>query len=173
LLTDGAWSCLAGAVGPDTTNKVLIAQITTDGDFSFELNMQLGTPSGSAEQFVAKDAVDKETIFPGLTYASINDSSLHVGLNEKPVIDKNKSLISVYPNPTTGEFSLGIKSIEYNSNTRYAIYNMLGAIVLRKNLENNSGEITDKIDLSTYPKGMYFIEVSVDGKKSTSKLIVK
>jgi hypothetical protein len=46
ILSNGAWACLGGSVGPDslTTNRVLIAQMTTDGDFSFELNIQIGSP---------------------------------------------------------------------------------------------------------------------------------
>jgi hypothetical protein len=167
IITDGAWSALNGAVGPDTTNKVLIAQLTTDGDFSFELNIQLGTPTGGTEQYVAKDAVDKETMFPGLTYSSIHD-----GLNEIPAKDKN-AMISVFPNPTTGKFSLGLKQVNNNSNSQYKIYNMLGEVVLKKYIENVSGEVVDKIDLSSYPNGIYFIEVTVDGKKVTSKLIKK
>jgi len=40
---DGAWSALGGANGPNPeTNQVLIAQITTDGTLTFELNIQIG-----------------------------------------------------------------------------------------------------------------------------------
>jgi hypothetical protein len=35
IVFDGVWACLYGAVGPDTTNKVLVAQITTDGILTF------------------------------------------------------------------------------------------------------------------------------------------
>lgn len=168
LLTDGAWSCLVGAVGYDTTNKVLIAQITTDGEFSFELNMQLGTPSGGAEQFVAKEATGKETMFPGLTYTSINTSL------SKP-IEKygNTDIVSVFPNPTSGNFSINVKHENASSNNQLTIYNVVGKVIVKKNLENTSGNFTDKVDLSAYPNGLYFVELLIDGKKSTSKLIKK
>ena len=167
-ITNGAWSCIEGAVGSDTTNKVLIAQITTDGEFSFELNMQLGTPSGGTEQFVAKDAVDIETMFPGLTYVSVN-----TGIGTTLVKSNSNSSVSVYPNPTNGIFSINVKSENNTSNNQLEIYNTVGKVVLKKVLENNSNNSTDKIDLSAFPNGMYFIEVSIDGKKSTSKLIKK
>jgi len=173
-LTDGAWSCLNGAVGSDTTNKVLIAQITTDGDFSFELNIQLKAPNnGPREQYVAKDPIDLEILFPGLAYSSINDTTLHVGLNEIPVKGKHNTLISVFPNPTNGNFTINVKSENANSNNQLTIYNLVGKVILKKNLENTSGNFTDKVDLSTYPNGMYFVEVLIDGKKTTSKLIKK
>jgi hypothetical protein len=167
-LTDGAWSCLAGASGPDTTNKVLIAQITTDGELSFELNMQLGTPSGGTEKYVARDPLDQETMLPSLTYTSIN-----TGIEETPVKNSRDASISVYPNPTNGEVSLNIRSQANNAGRQYAIYNLTGKLLLKKNIENNSEDFSEKIDLSSFPNGMYFIKVSVDGNTLTSKLIKK
>ena len=166
--SNGAWSCIEGAVGSDTTNKVLIAQITTDGEFSFELNMQLGTPSGGTEQYVAKNAVDLETIFPGLTYVSVN-----TGIGNTLIKSNNSLSVAVYPNPTNGKFSIKVKSENNTSNHQLSIYNTVGKVVLKKSIENNSDNSTDKIDLSAFPNGMYFIEVSVDGKKFTTKLIKK
>ena len=64
----GAWSVLEGVTGPTPENIVLIAQITTDGEFSFELNIQLGTPSGGVEQYVASNPIGNEQFFAGLTF---------------------------------------------------------------------------------------------------------
>ena len=64
----GAWSVLEGVVGPTATNRVLIAQITTNGELSFELNVQLGSPSGDVEKYVASNPIDNETLFGQLTY---------------------------------------------------------------------------------------------------------
>jgi hypothetical protein len=167
-ITNGAWSCIEGAVGADTTNKVLIAQITTEGELSFELNIQIGTPSGGTEQYVAKNAVDLETMFPGLTYVSVN-----TGIGNTLVKNNSNSTVSLYPNPTNGIFSINVKSENNTSKNQLAIYNTVGKVIFKRALENNSDNSTDKIDLSAFPNGMYFIEVSVDGKKSTSKLIKK
>lgn len=67
----GAWSVLEGVQGPTADNIVLIAQITTTGEFSFELNIQLGTPDGSVIQYVAKNAIDDEVEFAGLTFPAV------------------------------------------------------------------------------------------------------
>ncbi len=167
IVHDGVWSCLSGATGPDTTNKVLIAQITTDGELSFELNIQVGTPEGGTEQFVAKNPVGLETQLAGLTY-----NSLYAGI-ESPLkkTKRTDAIVSVFPNPTWGDFSLNVKTENHNAVGQYTIYDLLGNIVLRKNIENTSGDFTDKVDLGASPKGMYFIEVIIDGKKSTQKLI--
>ena len=68
---NGAWACLSGAYGIDSlkTNRVLIAQITTDGDFSFELNIQIGTPKpGVSQKYVARNPIGDEICIPSLIY---------------------------------------------------------------------------------------------------------
>ncbi|NVO20405.1 MAG: hypothetical protein HXX13_11930 [Bacteroidetes bacterium] len=67
-ITNGAWSCLTGATGPiPASNKVLIAQITTNGVFHFELNIQIGTPSLGTENYVSSNPVTGELTIPSLT----------------------------------------------------------------------------------------------------------
>ncbi len=78
LTNGGAWSVLEGTQGPTSTNKVLIAQLTTDGNLEFELNIQLGTPEGGVEKYVASNAVGNEfqcdqLIYPALSLAGCTD----------------------------------------------------------------------------------------------------
>ncbi len=68
VVTNGAWACLAGAAGPiAASNKVLIAQITTDGVFHFELNIQIGTPSLGTQNYVASNPSTGELSISSLT----------------------------------------------------------------------------------------------------------
>ncbi|MBL7943830.1 MAG: hypothetical protein JNM00_13740, partial [Flavobacteriales bacterium] len=71
--TNGAWSVLVGATGPTAENRVLVAQITTDGDLSFTLNVQLGVPGGGVEQYVASNATGDEIQFDALTYPLVDN----------------------------------------------------------------------------------------------------
>lgn len=64
---DGAWAALGGVKGPTPENRVLIAQLTTNGKLTFGLNVQIGTPSGGYIQFVAKDTEGTKMKFKGLT----------------------------------------------------------------------------------------------------------
>src|SRR5687767_2568245 len=53
---NASWAALGGSKGPDTVdNRVLIGQFTTKGIFSFKLNIQIGTPSGGVENYVAEN----------------------------------------------------------------------------------------------------------------------
>ncbi len=64
----GSWAALGGATGATAGNSVLIAQITTDGDLSFELNIQIGTPAGGVERYVASNPVGDEIVLASLTF---------------------------------------------------------------------------------------------------------
>ena len=75
FMTDnGSWASFGGAYGTDTTNKVLIAQLTTDGQLSFELNLQLGTPFGGTENYYAQNPQGSELQTPDLTYPVVKNS---------------------------------------------------------------------------------------------------
>lgn len=63
---DGCWAAMGGVMGPTPSNKVLIAQVTTDGELYFEINLQVGLPEGGAEQYVASNASGNEVLNPKL-----------------------------------------------------------------------------------------------------------
>jgi hypothetical protein len=76
-INNGAWACLGkGAVGADSlsTNCVLIAQLTTVGELSFELNLLIGAPNGSSQKYVARNPITEESEWthPELIFNSEN-----------------------------------------------------------------------------------------------------
>ena len=76
-LTDGAWACMGrGSVGVDSlsTNCVLIAQLTTRGSLSFELNLLIGAPNGTSQKYVARNPFkeENELLHPDLIFNSEN-----------------------------------------------------------------------------------------------------
>jgi hypothetical protein len=65
---NGAWAAIEGVKGPTSDNRVLIAQLTTDGILSFELNIQIGTPTNGVLNFVARNPLGSEIQFDGLIH---------------------------------------------------------------------------------------------------------
>ena len=66
--SNGSVAALGGATGVDpATNRILIGQFTTDGVFSFALNIQIGTPSGGVQNYVATAPVGAEILASFLT----------------------------------------------------------------------------------------------------------
>jgi hypothetical protein len=175
-ITNGGWFCLAGSVGPKEDNKVLIAQLTTNGQLSFKLNIQLGTPDGNIKKYVWDNPVDtSEMQLSCLTYFSPVDTSTIDTTVTPPVNVQNskinKDLISIYPNPGNGIFFLNTTSESNNDNYSYVIYDITGNVVLTKGIESTSANHTERIDMSSFSNGIYFIEVSLKGVRTTSKLI--
>jgi len=64
---NGGWSALEGVKGPDANNRVLIAQLTTNGLLSFDINVQIGTPRGPIK-FVSSNPESSEVLFKDLSY---------------------------------------------------------------------------------------------------------
>lgn len=83
--TDGAWACLGGSVGLDSLgkNRVLIAQLTTNGILSFELNIQIGKINSKPEKYVARNPIDKEIQLPTLIYQSAEEKLISKKTNNK------------------------------------------------------------------------------------------
>ena len=71
IVTDGAISSLNGATGPTPANRVLLGQFTTDGTFSFEFNIQIGTPTpGVSEKYVVSNPIIGEKTISTLKFES-------------------------------------------------------------------------------------------------------
>ncbi len=80
--------------------------------------------------------------------------------------------ISIYPNPSKGQFTL------YSSSTNIkqldmSIMNSTGKLILHKSLNNNAGEFNENIDIRAYPKGIYFIKLSNNGNDKSIKVIIQ
>lgn len=85
-----------------------------------------------------------------------------VGVEENPI-----GSWSVYPNPTTGVFSLNLESV---SSARLEIMNLLGDVVYSKsNLENG----TNVISIENLNDGIYMMRLYLNDKLYTSRIVKK
>ena len=162
--TNGSWASLNGSVGADTTNKVLIAQITTDGVLYFELNIQLGTPGGGTENYVANNATGNEIMFGGLTFTS-------AGMSTTDIASSGPSF-NVYPNPIKDRITLEINSSKQGSANRYVIYDVQGNVIVQKELGTSLERYVENVDLSSLPSGLYVVTLT-SGEVTTHKKIIK
>lgn len=162
---NGSWVALNGAAGPDTIeNKVLIAQITTDGTFCFQLNIQLRTPtSGVVENYVAMNPTGSEILFPGLNYCSTTSS---------PEFEMEDQSFSMYPNPSSDFFSMWIFAGRKSGHYSYKIFSLEGKEIMSKDLGIQQLDFMEKVDLTSCTPGVYLVELSLDGQ-TTSRRVVK
>jgi len=69
----------------------------------------------------------------------------------------------VYPNPSDGVFSIRTPYL----NLKYMVTSLQGNILEQGTLTEN------KIDISSYPKGIYFLQLYTGKRTSVKKLIVE
>jgi hypothetical protein len=75
---------------------------------------------------------------------------------------------SIYPNPANDEVTIEIlNTIWYNSSVN--LYNVIGEIVYQTSVNDKH----TVIDISSFTKGVYFIEVENNGIKKFKKLMVQ
>ncbi len=86
-------------------------------------------------------------------------------LNVKTLVDNTNVLI--YPNPFKNEFTLQIN--EENSNCKFSVYDVLGKLILEKNINQNSTQIELNIEPGLY---LYNL-VSNNGFFKSGKIISK
>jgi hypothetical protein len=162
--TNGSLACLTGAQGPDLVdNKVLIAQITTNGTFCFELNIQIGTPTGGVENYVAQNPTGAEIQIPSLTYCSNT-----VGVDE---IETTNSSFSILSNPSSDVVKIEINPAKQINSSSYAIYDMTGRMYYSKKLGKISATLVESIDISSLARGQYLVELTLDGIASAKKIV--
>ncbi|MEI7981771.1 MAG: T9SS type A sorting domain-containing protein, partial [Bacteroidota bacterium] len=82
--------------------------------------------------------------------------------------EPGSTLFRVYPNPTTGKFTLELNAPTGETNANVTIYGMLGEKVLQEKLEG-----TGKSDFSLTGRsgGIYIIQVTMGERTATAKII--
>ncbi|MFM9052857.1 MAG: T9SS type A sorting domain-containing protein, partial [Bacteroidota bacterium] len=145
---NGSVAALGGSTGITPSNHVLIGQFTTDGVLSFKLNMQIGTPSGGVEQYVASNPVGSEIVFADLNYTSSSSSITNNQASTSPV--------TVFPNPSKDIFKLDYL---WKGDYSVSVRDINGAEVMNV---NGTGGSPVRLDLSSQPAGIYFALVKSD-----------
>jgi hypothetical protein len=82
----------------------------------------------------------------------------------------SKPFFSIFPNPTTGNFSLELKGHDESSLIQVEIYGILGERVLSKNLQ---GQRKFQFSLNGQSNGVYFVRVVISGKLAGTGKIIK
>jgi hypothetical protein len=168
VVNGGAIAALGGVQGVTPSNMVLIGQFTTDGVLHFELNIQIGTPVvGGSETYVASNPTAPELSIPSLIYTSPVTSN--VGINENTLTKAN---VSIFPNPAKNTFNIIVLGLnEQSAADSCKIQDIKGALLSKSSLTVANGKISQKVDISSLPSGIYFVTISVAGKNSTHKII--
>jgi len=84
----------------------------------------------------------------------------------------SKYTVSLYPNPSSGSSSLNI-NLEQPTKLTVQIVDSKGALVQRSQIQLPAGNTTIPLNMSTYPDGVYSVNVQYNSEMKTIKLIKK
>jgi len=80
--------------------------------------------------------------------------------------------LDVYPNPSRDIFNVSFTS-EDAQDLEVRIINVVGEVVYTESLGQFVGEYTKQVDLATYTKGVYFLEITTNNGVVNKKLILQ
>jgi hypothetical protein len=162
VTNNGTIAALGGVTGVTASNMVLIGQFTTDGIFSFKLNLQLGTPQvGGSEIFVAENPENGELTDSTLIYESTPEEP-----NGISYIGQRNSM-SIFPNPAT-DFVV-IKNNMKQSIGQISVYNTTGSLVLSENTQQSNVSL----NVAQLATGLYTVNINNDGQIQKLSFIKK
>ncbi len=110
------------------------------------------------------------SINPGGPWCSMKEATMITvpdGEPETPAAGE-KSFFTVYPNPTSGQFTLELKNIEESATVRVEIYGLYGERLQSADL---SGQMKYNLSLAGKPIGVYFLRVVSGNLAGTGKII--
>jgi hypothetical protein len=84
---------------------------------------------------------------------------------------KNDRIV-VYPNTSEGLFTVEFFNEEYNNMANISFVSAIGQTLINKEYLITKGVNKLKLDASAFNSGMYFIKLSVNGKKSSHKVVI-
>jgi hypothetical protein len=80
--------------------------------------------------------------------------------------------LDVYPNPSREIFNVSFTS-EDIQDLEVRVINVVGEVIYTESLEQFVGEYTKQVDLATYTKGVYFLEITTNNGVVNKKLILQ
>jgi hypothetical protein len=91
-----------------------------------------------------------------------------MNMEDSPPASKDGSMFSVYPNPTTGRFTIELHEKELPGNVYVTLYGTCGELILSDDM---TGKTLSDFSLTGKPSGFYFVRVVAGNKGLTKKLL--
>ncbi len=97
-----------------------------------------------------------------------NVLTVNIGNSATNEID-GLTALKMQPNPTSGTVFISA-TFDRTVETNLQVMNMVGQVIWETNL-SATNSLTEQVDLSNYPDGLYFVRLSADGQGVTRKLV--
>lgn len=162
------------ALDAKSIGDVLKVEVERAGK-SLKLQGELKKREGEANTFAfAYPEEFRKDFRVEINIKSITDEDREV-LGKSLGMDFGKELtpdeFKIAPNPSSGKFTLSF-ALPNKGKVAVRVVNSSGQVVYEEELNNFSGNYERKIDISSQPRGLYYLVVSQNDKPFTKKLMV-
>ncbi len=145
----------------DNGDMILTGMFNNSIDFG---NIQL-TGGGNSNAYIVKFSSDSSFLVPFEGGDTLNDQEPRDTTNLDYVISLTDNKIIIYPNPSKNFVNIISTNERINS---YTLYNMGGQTMIKSEKLKTKSE---KLNLSSLPKGVYVIKVITDKNTYTRKIV--
>jgi hypothetical protein len=179
------WSDYLGF--PVTQYRILVDSLN-NGNWKVRDSVPFGSPKQWSDIYYYPDTVNYmiEIALPngGCAISGKNPNPMAANLNfSKSNVNRlqgssvnpyvaninNEMIVSLYPNPSSGIFTIDLKD-QVKGSTVVKVFNMLGAEISQTTYLATKNKVV--MDLSKQPKGVYYIQISSADKMTTRKIII-
>jgi hypothetical protein len=112
-----------------------------------------------------------ECDYPGIialeTYMNTATTSCFIATSINDIYD---NIISIFPNPTKDVITIKFKATTLQD-IDIKIANSLGQNVFENTISNYIGTLTEKVNLSSFSEGLYFVKITTDNGQSITERI--
>ena len=91
-----------------------------------------------------------------------------VGINN----DARLNFFDITPNPSKGLLKLNVVSTNSNE-LKLQVIDQLGKIILEREFVGTNNKVSDELNLSSLPKGIYFIRAEMGDASETKKVVIE
>jgi hypothetical protein len=161
-------------VGVATNYRLVAWGSSGDGSFSHPDSVVTDYTFGTHDKSTGTVTLMMEALPISPCGGNGAQSSKHVILSWCTGISENQNdpfRVSVFPNPTDGNFLLTITGLQSQPAT-ITLSNSQGQNVSAEKT-NGENDLTRKMDLTGYAKGIYFLKVQTNDHVSTQKVVVQ
>ena len=78
----------------------------------------------------------------------------------------------IYPNPSTGEFTIDATIASDEKTATIEIYNSIGQLIKYETAEVSQNSVLKEINLTSFPAGIYTIRMEIHGVASASEILI-
>jgi hypothetical protein len=104
--------------------------------------------------------------------AQFDLAGLVLGLNDLENDETNGNL-NLYPNPSTGNFSIVGSNLKLNGKIKIEVINVIGQRIYSKSSTVSNGELTESITLGNVSNGIYIVNIADESNKISKRVLIK